>query len=114
MSNQTINKVNGVIKKFVVKKHIVNNKLLLAVCDEELFGKKFEQGDLVLDLTSNFYNGDLLNEKQTLVLMKQSYILNLVGNNSVNLALENGLIDEELVFFIENIPYAQSVRDDLK
>jgi len=55
-----------------------------------------------------------LDEEQTLVLMKQSYILNLVGNNSVNLALENGLIDEELVFFIENIPYAQSVRDDLK
>ncbi len=45
-------------KTFVVAKHTSEGKLILAVCDSDVYGKKFDGGGMVLDLGSKFYSGD--------------------------------------------------------
>ena len=41
----------------IVKVHRTpDGRRLIAVCDNNLLGKKFEENDLQLDLTSNFLN----------------------------------------------------------
>ncbi len=94
----------------IVKEHINENRLVLAVCDPELIGRVFEQGNIVLDLTKKFYRGDLMPENEVVELMRSAYIMNLVGEKSVNLALKNNFISENFVFKIKNVPYAQYVN----
>jgi|TARA_B100002003_G_C13995773_1_gene480940 hypothetical protein len=92
----------------IVKAHATEDKrLLLAICDTKLIGKKFEEGNKQLDLTSEFYNGQEKSEQETINLMKKAYILNLVGENVVNLALKLELISGDHVDHISKIPYAQ-------
>lgn len=43
----------------IVKMHKTqDNRIVLAVCDNDLLDKKFEEGKMQLDLTSYFYKGE--------------------------------------------------------
>ena len=47
----------------IVKKHVTQDRrLLLAICDSSLKGKKFVVGEKQLDLTSGFYAGEEMGE----------------------------------------------------
>ncbi|MBW2965853.1 DUF424 family protein [Candidatus Woesearchaeota archaeon] len=92
------------------KKHKTRDgKLILAVCDSELIGKKFTQGKLQIDLTTDFYKGEEKSESEILLIFQQAYILNLVGEKTVKLALKQKLIDETHILKIQGIPHAQCV-----
>lgn len=96
--------------KMIVKIHKNNDgKVILAVCDKELLGKKFEEGKLQLDLSSKFYDGKEMQEETLLKLFKSAYIINLVGKRSINIAIKAGIIDRERVIKIKNVPHAQVV-----
>ncbi len=98
----------------VVKKHFDNGRLILAVCDPELVGLVFEDENHILDLSRSFYKGDLMPNDIVESLMRRAYIMNLVGEHSVELALDNHLISKDFIFKIKNVPYAYYVNDSLK
>ena len=52
-----------------VKIHKSKDRNIIAVCDEELIGKSFSEGNLVLDINERFYKGERLNPKHTLELI---------------------------------------------
>lgn len=94
----------------IAKQHKTNDgRLILAVCDSELVGKKFVQGDLQLDLSSDFYKGEEKTEQEICKMFKTAYIVNLVGEKSVNLAIKEKIIDKEHIIKIDNIPHAEAV-----
>tara|TARA_Y100000294_G_C8429258_1_gene286114 strand:+ start:233 stop:544 length:312 start_codon:yes stop_codon:yes gene_type:complete len=96
--------------ELIVKKHISHEgKIIIAICDKDLLGKKFEQGELQLDLTSNFYKGDLVNEDEIKKILKNAHLMNIVGENSINFVVNNGFIKKENILKIDNIPYAQAL-----
>ena len=94
-------------KKFIVKKHLSNRKLILAVCDPHILGKKFEEKNLQLDLTSNFYKGDEMSEEELAQVIKKAYIINVVGNKSINFFIQRVIIKKENINTISNIPHTQ-------
>ena len=96
-------------KKMIVKVHKRADKTIVAVCDDDLLGKKFEQGELQLDLTSDFYKGDKIDEKETGDLIRNADIVNLVGEKAVKLGIQEGIIEEDHIIKIDNIPHAQAV-----
>jgi len=99
--------------KMIVKEHIIaNNRLMLAVCDKEIIGKKFETPDLKLDLSSDFYNGKEKTEKEIVKLFEQAYMINLVGQESVGLGLKSGIISKKDIIKIKDIPYVQAISLD--
>ena len=91
----------------IVKKHTNKNQLLLAACDTNLLGKQFEENELVLDLSSDFYNGTEMNESDFLNLIKKTYILNAVGEKTIELLLKNNMITKEIIKKISNVPHVQ-------
>jgi hypothetical protein len=94
----------------IVKIHTnEQRKMVLAVCDSELLGEKIEEGNKQLDLTSDFYKGKEKNDQEVADLMRNSYILNVVGEKSVNLAIKEELISGNHVDNIKGVPYAQAV-----
>jgi len=79
---------------------------IIAVCDEELIGKSFSENNLKLDVTERFYKGKLMNEEEIIEKLKNARNINIVGKNSINLAIKHRIIDKDSVIKIKNIPHA--------
>lgn len=83
---------------------------IIAVCDKELLGKRFEEEQFQLDVKENFFNGDEVSEEKAVEIMKkkaaEDSTFNIVGEKSVNAAIMAGIISEEDVKKIQNIPFA--------
>ena len=84
--------------------------LLLAVCDKELLGKKFKEGDLCLDVKESFYGGEEIDSNGLLEKMEGCTIANLVGQESVGTVVEAGFGREDDVIMVDNVPHLQIVR----
>jgi hypothetical protein len=86
-----------------------DKRLILAVCDKDILGKTFEDSKRLLDLSSNFFKGNERSKDEVVALMKKAYALNLVGKESVETAIEAGLIDKTHIILVKNVPHAQAV-----
>lgn len=94
----------------IVKKHKNHQgQIVLAICDESLLGKKIEENNLILDLSSNYYKGDKKSDQDLLELIKEAYILNLVGEKSTEFALKNNFINKNNIKKINKIPFAECI-----
>ncbi|MBI4116111.1 DUF424 family protein [Candidatus Pacearchaeota archaeon] len=83
---------------------------VVAVCDEGLIGKILEEGKLCLEIKESFFKGKNVSEKEVVEIMgdlsKEDATFNIVGKNSVNAALNAGIISEEGIKTINGIPFA--------
>lgn len=94
----------------IVKIHKTDdNRMVLAICDSSLIGKKFEEGKKQLDLTSDFYKGQEMSEKEVGNLLRNSYLTDVVGEKSIALAIKEGIINESNIKKISNVPYTQII-----
>lgn len=93
----------------LVKVHKKEGRTLVAVCDEKLLGERFEEDGRQLDLTGEFYKGDLLPPGEVGDLIRNADMLNLVGEESVALALNEGIVTPDAVMTIDGIPTVQAV-----
>ena len=95
-----------------VKIHSSYRKIL-AVCDAELLGKRFEQGKMQLEVCKEFYCGELKSEKEVIKLLqeaeKEDATFNLVGNKAISAGIKAGIINKEGVLRIEGVPHALSL-----
>ncbi|HEA46261.1 MAG TPA: DUF424 family protein [Candidatus Pacearchaeota archaeon] len=83
---------------------------VVAICDKELLGKKFEEGKFQLDVKENFYKGELVSEEEAIKISesfsKEDSTFNIVGENSIKVALKTRMIEKEDVGEVEGIPFA--------
>ncbi len=94
----------------IAKRHkSIEGKIIIAICDDDLLGKKFEKGKLQLDLTSSFYNGEKTTEAELEEIIKNANALNVVGKESVAFCEKRGLVDKDRVIKIAGIPHIQIV-----
>jgi hypothetical protein len=84
--------------------------VLLATCDVELLGEILREGKIVFKVGEEFYKGPKMPVEEALELMKESTIVNMVGHNIVNKAIENGLVHPEAVLKICGVPHAQIIK----
>lgn len=93
-----------------MKKYDTEGKLIVAVCDKNIIGKKFMEGELVLKLEEGFYKGDEVCEEEVKEALSCATIANIAGKKSIACAVECGCIDPDTIIFIEGIPHAQMVQ----
>lgn len=83
---------------------------VVAVCDSDLIGKRFEEGKFQLDVKENFFLGKETNDEEVgeiiRKMVQEDATFNIVGENSVILALKEGIIKEEGIKKIQGIPFA--------
>ena len=83
---------------------------LVAICDKDILGKKFEEEDRILEIKEDFYNGEEISYKDLIQLMvfmyKEDATFNIVGKESIKAAIESGIILEEGIRKVEGIPFA--------
>ena len=84
--------------------------MLLATCDVELLGEILREGKIVFKVGEEFYKGPKMLVEEAVELMEESTIVNMVGHNIVNKAIEKGLVHPEAVLKICGVPHAQIVK----
>ena len=83
---------------------------VLATCDVELLGKVLRDGRIVFEVREEFYKGLRVSVEEAVDLMRQSTVVNMVGECVVGRAIEEGLVHPEAVLRISGVPHAQIVR----
>lgn len=85
-------------------------RYIVAICDSDLLGKRFEEGRFQLDVKESFYKGDEKSENETIELLRkmtrEDASFNIVGKKSVRAALKAGIISEESVGKIQGVEFA--------
>ncbi len=82
---------------------------VVALCDADLIGKKFEEGKKQLDVRENFYKDKEITKEEAVKLLRrqanEDSTFNIVGKKSVQAAIEAGLITKQSIHKIKNIPF---------
>ncbi len=83
---------------------------LLAACDESLLGQVYTEGEIHLDVKESFYGGDIVKNVSLKEKMREATIINLVGSDCVDVAIDMGLGSEGDVMEVQGVPHLQIVR----
>lgn len=84
--------------------------LLVAACDADLLGETFEDGEISLTVTEEFYGGDEVDADAAVAAVRRADVANLVGTETVAAAVDAGVVDEATVLEVEDTLHAQVLR----
>ena len=92
-----------------IKIHEAYRKVV-AVADTDLIGKTFEEGIRQIEINPNFFEGEEKSKEEIVEILKlmarEDATFNIVGEESINAALEAGIIKEHGIIKIDGIPVA--------
>jgi len=91
-------------------KIIKSYREIVAICDSELLGKKFEEGKFQLDIKESFFGGEKTSEEKAIEIMQsmlsEDATFYIVGEKSVNTAIKAGIISKDGVKKIQGVVFA--------
>jgi hypothetical protein len=92
-----------------LKVHGTKEGKMVAACDKELIGRVLDDGKIHLDLDTcrSFYVGKLSTKEELRKALEDFVSANLVGKNTVLVALEGGFAQESDVIYINTTPHIQ-------
>ncbi|MFH1328991.1 MAG: DUF424 family protein [Candidatus Bathyarchaeota archaeon] len=92
-----------------VKTTKARGETLVAICDEKLLGKKFEDKkiDLVFEVRESFYKGEKTSIADSVKFLNSATIVNLIGPDIVQAAIKAGYVNPSAVISLAGIPHAQ-------
>lgn len=94
---------------FIVAEKESTHGLLLVITDEDILGKKFEEGKKQLDLAAKFYHGEKKTKEEVKKLIPKARHLHLTGKHIIAVAIELDLINPKRILWISGTPHAQVV-----
>jgi hypothetical protein len=92
-----------------IKIHRSGREVLVAVCDSELMGKRFDDGNLHIEIKDDFFGDEKVNVMEIEKALASATIANMVGERAVECAVKLGYISKENILMIKGIPCAQMV-----
>ncbi len=90
---------------FSVRSIAWKNSSLVNVCDADLIGRTLSEGKLKMHISKDFFGGELVGEDEALKIIRESAMISLAGEKSVNIALSNRLGSPQAVREIEGVPF---------
>ena len=91
--------------QFSVRVTEYQKNMMLNICDAELLGKKITQDELNIHISENYYGERLIEKEEARDLLKQSSIINMVGQETISLSIELGVGSENGIKKISGIPF---------
>lgn len=92
-----------------LKVYHIDEEVLVAVSDESCLGKEFTEGDVHLKVSKEFYGEEHADKDEVVSALCDATIANIVGEQSVATAVENGFVNPGDVMYIQGVPHAQMV-----
>jgi hypothetical protein len=84
--------------------------LLVTVCDPDVLGETFENGDVEFTVNEEFYGGESADVEAVKEALARANVANLVGVDVVDLAIEEGYVEEGNVLDLDGTLHAQFMR----
>ncbi len=78
---------------------------MIDICDLELVGLKLEKDSLTIHLTKEYFQQQVIENKQAGELLKNCAIANLVGTRIVRQAIDMKMAKEVSVKKIDGVPF---------
>ena len=91
--------------QFSVKVSDYQKNMMLNMCDAELLGKDVFDGKLKIHISENYYGKQLVDKDEAISFLKSASIMNLVGHETISLAIDLGIGSESGVKIISDIPF---------
>lgn len=95
--------------KFRMKVYRVGREVVVAVCDSDIVGKTFREGEVKIEVKESFYGDVDVDEEDVRRALKVATIANITGKRAVKIAIEMGIVDESNVLKIGECWHAQMV-----
>jgi len=93
--------------ELIINERETEEGLLVSVCDADVLGETFENGDVSLTVEEEFYDGEAAGRERVVESLASCATANLVGTEVVALAIEEGFVEEENVLELEGTRHAQ-------
>ncbi len=90
-----------------LKIHRSVDQTVVAACDKELIGTTLKKGKINIEISEDFYKGELVSETAFIDVVAAFGNINMFGHRTIACAIKNGMIDPGSVIEIEGIPHAQ-------
>ena len=78
---------------------------MVNMSDAELIGKNVIDGELKINISENYYGKQIVDRDEAISLLKSASIMNLVGKETISLAIELGIGSKDGVKIISDIPF---------
>ena len=91
--------------QYSVKISDYQKNTMLNMCDSELIGKDIVDGKLKIHISENYYGKQIVEKDEAISMMKSASILNLVGRETISLAIDLGIGSKDGVKIISDVPF---------
>ena len=78
---------------------------MVNMSDAELIGRNIIDGELKINISENYYGKQIVEKDEAISLLKSASIVNLVGKETISLAIEVGIGSKDGVKIISDIPF---------
>lgn len=82
---------------FMVRRLAGKDVKIVNVCDPELLGRVINDSGLQMNISREYFDGELASTQDVIELVRNSDVANLVGKRIVDLVLEAGMASGEAV-----------------
>jgi hypothetical protein len=90
--------------------HRHGKELVLAAADKDLLDKTFREDKIKLEVCREFYEGEDASEETLLNRLSMCTVANLVGEETITIAIREGYVSDECVLRIAGVPHAQLAK----
>lgn len=87
----------------LVKKIEGLDKKILIMVDKDLYNKKFEEGDIILEINDFFYGDE--RESISLEEIMENDIIYVIGEKSLSIVSSYGIASLEDAKYVKGVPY---------
>ena len=91
--------------QFSVRISDYQKNIMVNMCDAELLGKYVINGKLKIHISESYYGKQLVDKEEAISFLKSASIMNLVGKETISLAIDLGIGSESGVKIISDIPF---------
>lgn len=91
--------------QFAARTTRYQSSIMVDICDLDLIGNRLEQDGLVINLTKEYYQQEIIEQPHAQELLQKCDIANLVGDKIVKQALDLKLAKEVSIRKISGVPF---------
>ena len=91
--------------QFSVKITDYQKNPMLNICDAELVGRDIHENDLKINISKSYYGEKIVDKNEAKTLLKNSSIINMVGQETISLSISLGIGTENGVKKIDGVPF---------
>jgi len=91
--------------QFSVRISNYQKNTIINMCDAELIGKDVVDGELKIHINESYYGKQLVDKDEAISFLQSASIMNLVGKETISLAIDLGIGSESGIKIISDIPF---------